>query len=323
MHSPDQLRKAFTQFAEAYPIEGQPAMLYEAFHYMMSLGGKRMRPVLLQMAHQLYSDDLTAALPPALGIEFFHNFTLVHDDIMDRAPLRRGKPTVHERYDANTAILTGDVMMVFAYRLVADVPAAVQNQVTNIFNNTAIEVCEGQQYDLIFEKEEAVSVADYLKMIEMKTAALLAGCLQMGACIGGAGPEDRENLDRFGRQMGICFQLMDDLLDSYGDSGKFGKQIGGDILCNKKTFLLLQALELAGVPQRNQLRQWLQNDTNDIEKVKAVRQIFDDLNIRSHTETAVRHYHRQALAYLERVNAPADRKALLKDFAEGLLQRQR
>ena len=220
-----------------YP--NSPSKLYQPIEYVMGLGGKRMRPILLLMAYQLFDENIEKAIPPALGIEIFHNFTLLHDDIMDNAPIRRGQQTVHEKWDNNVAILSGDTMLVQVYQLLSDVDKSIVKEVLSVFNKAATQVCEGQQWDMDFETQENVQLADYMKMIENKTAVLLAASLQIGGITAGASKESQNNLYHFGLNMGIAFQLKDDLLDAFGNPDEFGKQIGGDIKANKKTFLLL------------------------------------------------------------------------------------
>src|ERR1700759_413091 len=234
-----------------------PAQLYEPISYILSLGGKRMRPALLLMACDLFGGDVDAAIPPALAIEVFHNFTLMHDDIMDNAPIRRGHATVHTKWNQNVGILSGDVMLVQGYKLMMQVPDHLLRPILDIFNVTAIGVCEGQQLDMEFEELTNVSIDEYLNMIKLKTAVVLGGALKIGALIGGADTKDADLLSDFGVNLGIAFQLQDDILDVYGDPEKFGKQVGGDIISNKKTYLLLKSLELANKQQSSELHNWL------------------------------------------------------------------
>src|SRR3569833_2778488 len=236
---------------------GYPAQLYEPITYILSMGGKRMRPALLLMACDLFGGDVEKALPPALAIEVFHNFTLMHDDIMDNAPLRRGKTTVHERWNQNAAILSGDVMLIEGYKLMMQVDNHILRDVLNIFNETAVGVCEGQQLDMEFETREVVGIDEYIEMIRLKTAVVLGGALKIGALIGGASADDAALLSAFGVQLGVAFQLQDDILDVYGNPEKFGKQVGGDIISNKKTYLLIKAKELANSQQKEELNNWL------------------------------------------------------------------
>lgn len=263
----------------------QPATLYDPIRYIMSLGGKRLRPMLTLLGGQLFTDDLGSLVKPALATEVFHNFTLVHDDLMDQAPLRRGQPTVHERWNASTAILSGDVMLVRAYELLFEnVPAAVLPQVLRRFSQTAAEVCEGQQWDMNFETESTVTIDQYLDMIRLKTAVLLGFALELGALLAGASAADAEHLRQFGTDIGLAFQLRDDLLDVYGNAATFGKRVGGDIIADKKTFLLLTAQAQANATQQATLGRYLGQPVTDADaKVQAVRGVYDELNIRSST----------------------------------------
>lgn len=299
-----------------------PAELYEPIRYIMDLGGKRIRPLLTVLAHHLFEDEVDKALLPAAAVEVFHNFTLMHDDIMDQAPLRRGQPTVHEKWNANTAILSGDVMLVKAYELFFGVQPIHLPVVLKLFSTCAAEVCEGQQLDMNFETRTDVSIPEYLHMITLKTAVLLGFALELGAVLGNALEEDRKNLKEFGIKTGIAFQLRDDLLDVYGDAAEFGKQVGGDILSDKKTFLLLTALEDANDIHRTELQNWLGKTlSNPEEKVKAVTAIYNLLDIKSKTEAKINLYFHEALEHLEHVNAPAERKEYLRALALSLMER--
>lgn len=296
-----------------------PEKLYEPIDYVLGLGGKRMRPILVLMAHQLFEDDVNKAISPALGIEVFHNFTLLHDDIMDKAPLRRGKPTVHEKWDNNVAILSGDTMLVQAYQLITDVDAAVVKQVLGVFSKTAIEVCEGQQLDMDFETQKQVNIEDYLKMIEYKTAVLLGAALQIGGITAGASAQQQNHLYEFGKNMGIAFQLKDDLLDAFGNPETFGKQVGGDIMANKKTYLYLKALELANDNQCADLENYFSINDNSEAKVEAVKSIFTALDIPNCTTSLMEKYHAKAVKHLDAIDA--DNKEPLFVFAKLLLDR--
>lgn len=265
-------------------LKGQPPELYDPIDYLMGLGGKRIRPLLALLSYGLYKEDYRRILTPASAIEVFHNFTLMHDDIMDNAPLRRGMATVHEKWNANTAILSGDVMLVKAYELLLDVSPEYLRQSLELFSKTAAEVCEGQQLDMNFERVEQVSESDYLNMIRLKTAVLIGFSLQLGALLAGASKEDVQHLYDFGVNIGLGFQLKDDLLDVYADQKKFGKQVGGDILANKKTYLLIKARELAQGEDKIELEKWIQSTAPDPDdKVRAVTAIYDRLGIREHT----------------------------------------
>ena len=307
-----------------------PSELYEPIRYMLSMGGKRIRPLFVLMGCDLFGGKMSDAISPALTVELFHNFTLVHDDIMDNAPLRRNKPTVHTKWNTPTAILSGDVMMVKAYQLIcrSKLPLKILDSVLSVFNEMAIKVCEGQQWDVNYERLHKISIQQYFQMIELKTAVLLATCLKMGALIGGASEEDAKNIYEFGKNTGIAFQLQDDLLDVYGEEEKFGKQKGGDILANKKTFLLLKAMDFVSAnPYLNEeLYQWMSikpTEGKDAEeKIKAVTRIYDFANIKKITEEEINSYHKKAIASLEKSSASSEKKKELIDFTSALLQRE-
>ncbi|WP_183560113.1 polyprenyl synthetase family protein [Mucilaginibacter sp. SP1R1] len=300
-----------------------PAELYEPISYILALGGKRLRPALLLMACDLFGGDVENAVEPALAIEVFHNFTLMHDDIMDKAPLRRGKVTVHEKWNANVAILSGDAMMVESNKLMMKVQDAILRRVMDVFNETATGVCEGQQIDMSFEERNNVSIDEYLNMIRLKTAVLLGGTLKIGSIIGGAAAKDAQLLYDFGVNLGIAFQLQDDILDVYGDPDKFGKQVGGDIISNKKTYLLIKALELAKAQQADELNNWLSlSQFNTTEKVTAVTGIYNQLQIRQHSEKAMQTYAQRAFKALDDINLLEERRQYLRLFADSLLVRE-
>ena len=300
-----------------------PAKLYEPITYILSLGGKRMRPALLLMACDLFGGDVDAAIPPALAIEVFHNFTLMHDDIMDNAPLRRGKVTVHNKWDQNVGILSGDVMLVKGYQLMMQVEDRLLRPILEIFNTTAVGVCEGQQLDMEFEELSDVKLADYINMIRLKTAVVLGGALKIGALIGGSEVKDADLLSSFGENLGIEFQLQDDILDVYGDPEKFGKQVGGDIISNKKTYLLIKAKELANSQQKEELNNWLDlKQFDNTKKVEAVTSIYDALNIRQYAEEAMQTYADKAFEALDAINLAEAQKQYLRNFADGLLVRE-
>ena len=296
-----------------------PLSLYEPIEYILDLGGKRMRPILVLMAHQLFSKNIEKAIPPALAIEIFHNFTLLHDDIMDNAPLRRGQKTVHEKWNNNVAILSGDTMLVQAYQLMADVDNTIVKQVLAVFSKAAIEVCEGQQWDMDFETQSDVSITDYLKMIECKTAVLLGAALQIGGITSGASTQEQNYLYAFGRDLGIAFQLKDDLLDAFGNIETFGKQVGGDIMANKKTYLYLKALALSDKNQRANLKQYFStNDTSQL-KVDSVKAIFSKLAIPELTTNLIKEYHSKAMDNLAAINS--ENKEPLLVFSSLLMDR--
>jgi len=301
----------------------KPKELYEPVSYLMSLGGKRLRPVLLLMAVDLFKGKVTDAIKPALAIEVFHNFTLMHDDIMDKAPLRRGNPTVHEKWNEAIAILSGDVMLIEAYKLLVHVDPKILPHILNIFNETAVGVCEGQQIDMNFEQRQVVQIDEYLEMIKLKTAVLLGGALKMGALIGKAEEKEAQLLYDFGVNLGIAFQLQDDILDVYGDPEKFGKQIGGDILSNKKTFLLIKALETANKEQYEELEELLfDKNIRPEDKIKRVTSIYNDLNIKELAEDVMSGFAEKGLSALNKVNIPKNRKAVLNQFADMILIRE-
>jgi len=305
-------------------IPDTPPELYDPVNYILSLGGKRIRPALVIMACDLFEGDVASALKPAAAIEVFHNFTLLHDDIMDRSELRRGKPTVHIKYNENVAILSGDVMSILASRLMNQAPGVVLNLVHEVFTKTAMQVCEGQQLDMNFEKLLTVSEEEYLHMIELKTAVLIAASLKIGAILGGSTQTDAEDLYEFGRNLGLAFQLQDDLLDTYGQQDLTGKKPGTDIVDNKKTFLMIRAMETSSASQKEELNGWLTSKKFDPgEKIAAVRSIYDALNIRQLTEKRIQDFYKKALSSLEHLNRPAERKSELLNFASFLKTRNR
>lgn len=302
-----------------------PKELYEPISYIMSLGGKRLRPVLVFIATDIFDGDTSKSLHPALAIELFHNFTLVHDDLMDKAPLRRNQPTVHEKWNNNIAILSGDAMMVRAYQELCLADPAMLPQLLEIFSDTAVKVCEGQQYDMNYESMTKVSIQQYIKMIELKTAVLLGGALKIGAAIGGAREEDAQRLYDFGKHIGIAFQLQDDILDVYADAAKFGKQKGGDIIANKKTYLLLKAIEMAESNRymKEELHQWIAAPQFDAkEKIEAVINIYNFLNVKELARTEMQKHYELALTFLKDIPVSESKKQMLISFAESLMVRE-
>lgn len=300
----------------------QPAELYGPENYILSLGGKRVRPLLALIACDLFDADPKLALDSALCVELFHNFSLMHDDILDAAPLRRNQPTVHTKWSVNTAILSGDAMLVKSMSALESYPAEEFKQLSQLFLKTAVEVCEGQQYDMDYEKNETVHVDEYIRMITFKTAVLLGCSLQMGAINAKQNPETQANIYGFGKHLGIAFQLLDDLLDAYSDHPEFGKQVGGDIIANKKTFLLLNAMELSDEKQRQQLQELLTLGENKAQdKIKGVKQIFDALEIPGLCKTEADQHTQVALTYLHKIPANAAKKKALEEFALQLLNR--
>lgn len=313
------------QHIQKLDLKGNPPELYDPITYLMDLGGKRIRPLLTLLAYGLYKKDYQKVLTPAAAIEVFHNFTLMHDDIMDNAPLRRGKATVHEKWDDNTAILSGDVMLVKAYSLFLSIAPEHLKESLQLFSKTAAEVCEGQQLDMNFEKREFVSEAEYLNMIRLKTAVLLGFSLQLGAVLAGASREDATYLYDFGVNIGIAFQLKDDLLDVYADKEKFGKQVGGDILANKKTYLLVKANELATGPANESLQKWLKAEAyNPEEKVKAVTTLFDQLQIKEKTMELINKYFEKGFNQLSSLQVKnPEGLQLLQNLTHNLANREK
>ena len=303
-------------------IHREPVELYEPINYTLSIGGKRLRPLLTLLSCDIFGGDINQAIYPALGLETFHNFTLLHDDIMDKAPIRRGQPTVYKKWDANRAILSGDTMMVMAYDYILASPKDLLFDVFTIFNKLGKEVCEGQQYDMNFETKKQVSIDEYLKMIHLKTAVLIGGSMQVGAIIARTSKRNIQQIFDFGESVGMAFQLQDDLLDAFGDEEVFGKKNGGDIQTNKKTYLYLKALELASSEQRKELKHLfsLQKE-NDEDKVNRVLTIFQELNIEQETRNLMELYYTKALKTLDNIDLEADKKNTLINLADSLMKR--
>lgn len=316
----------FNQALADLRLDRQPEGLYTPVKYELSLGGKRIRPVLLLMAYQLFHDDMERVLPTALGLEMYHNYTLLHDDVMDKADMRRGKPTVHKVWNENTAILSGDAMLVLAYQLMGQASAEHLKAVLDVFTETALEIGEGQQYDMDFEHRMDVAEEEYIEMIRLKTSVLLACALKLGALQAAAPAADADLLYRFGENIGLAFQLQDDLLDVYGDPKTFGKNIGGDILEGKKTFMLINALRLANPDQRAALERWLATQVATPEaareKIAAVTALYDEIGIRQLAEARIKHYFDVAFEQLDAVALPAARKEPLRTLALSLFGRQ-
>jgi geranylgeranyl diphosphate synthase type II len=322
MFNASQLLCKFNQHLESLSYMRQPVGLYEPIRYVLSLGGKRIRPSLMLMAYQLYRDDVESVLSQAAGIEIYHNFTLLHDDLMDCADKRRGNPTVHVKWDNNTAVLSGDAMTVLAYQYIAQCDRHYLADILETFNATALEICEGQEMDMEFETRNDVSEAEYIEMIRLKTAVLLAGSLKIGAILGGASAEDVARLYEFGIQIGLAFQLQDDFLDVYGDVESFGKNIGGDILCNKKTYLLIKAFEVADKRHTDELLHWLTvKDYDNEEKISAVTRIYDELDIPSYCDKVIQDYYMAGIKNLDKVVVDPARKQVLLDFVGEMMHR--
>ena len=302
----------------------QPLTLFEPIEYILSIGGKRLRPILAFMATNLFTDNIEITTYPAVAIEIFHNFSLLHDDLMDNASIRRGKQTVHRKWDTNTAVLSGDAMLIDAYKYITKVPSNVLSPILEVFTKTAMQVCEGQQYDMDFEKRLNVKDSEYIEMIRLKTAVLVAASLKIGAILGGSTIEDAERLFNFGINIGLAFQLKDDLLDVYGDPIKFGKEIGGDILSNKKTFLLIKALENSDNSNNATLKKWIAAESFDTNaKINAVKKIYDVLNLESMTNILIEKYYLAALDCLSEVKVSIDRKHELLIYTDDLMNRKK
>jgi len=298
-----------------------PSNLYEPIRYILALGGKRLRPVLTLLASEMFEGELKSALAPAIAIEIFHNFTLVHDDILDRAETRRGKLTVHKKWNENIAILAGDTMQYLAYNYFCEIEDKYLKQCLLLFNKTAIQICEGQQLDMDFETNSQVTTEDYLTMIKLKTAVLIAFSLKIGAIISGASADDSEAIYNFGLSIGEAFQLQDDLLDCYGDFTKFGKKIGNDILANKKTYLLITALNLSEPQQHKKISYLITNEIDEAEKINRMLTIYDSLNIKQLTEAKISECYEKANYFLAQINLPQTRKKNLENFVQKLLAR--
>lgn len=325
MNTVKDFQQQIEQALKSKKYGSSPAELYAPIEYILSLGGKRMRPVFVFVGCDLFDGDVAEAIHPAIAIELFHNFTLVHDDIMDKAPLRRNHQTVHEKWNENIAILSGDAMLVKAYQELNNCKPAMLPKLLEIFSDTAIKVCEGQQWDMNFETTNKVSISQYLKMIELKTAVLLGCSLKVGAIVAGASEEQAKMIYEFGKHIGIAFQLQDDILDVYGNSEKFGKQKGGDIIANKKTFLLLKGMEMAENNRymKEELHQWIHApEFVPNEKVEAVTRIFDFLNIQELARNEMKKHYDTALTYLEKINANENKKRNLLGLAESLMVRE-
>lgn len=323
MLSFEEIRKKVEQAVSGLRFEYPPKSLYDPIEYTLALGGKRIRPALVLMAYNLYKEQVEAALVPAVGLEVFHNFTLLHDDLMDEADKRRNKPTVHKVWNANTAILSGDAMLIAAYELIGKTDAAHLKAVFDLFTQTALEICGGQQYDMEFETRTDVTEEEYIEMIRLKTAVLLACALKMGAILADAPAEDAEHLYQFGIHIGLAFQLQDDLLDVYGNTETFGKNIGGDILCDKKTFLLINAFRRADDRQRSELNRWIgAKPEHPEEKIAAVTYIYNELHLKELSEQKIEDYFARAMEHLDAVQVQPEKKAVLKQLSERLMNRQ-
>ena len=322
MLSIETYQEKFVEYLEEYSVVKEPKNLYEPIQYILTLGGKRMRPVLTLMTSEIFNSDFKRSLNAALSIEVFHNFSLVHDDIMDDAPLRRGKKTVHEKWDINTGILSGDAMLIMAYQLFEAYDNKTFRALAKLFSKTALEVCEGQQYDVDFETRNDVTISEYLKMIEYKTAVLVGAAMKMGAIVANAAIEDQNRCYEFGKNLGIAFQLQDDYLDAFGNPETFGKQVGGDILENKKTYLFLKAIENGTPEVRAELIQLFQNSVIQPEnKVSKALDLFVRSESNHATKAAISSYTKAAFDILETINISSSNKQILKDFGTNLMTR--
>ncbi len=324
MHTFSDLQKIIQDEIIKISIDKEPRKLYEPISYTLSRGGKRVRPILCLAACNLFSDDIKPAVPAASALEIFHNFTLLHDDVMDNSPTRRGEATVHKKWDVNTAILSGDAMIIKANQLMLKSPKQYLKEILTVYNQTALEVCEGQQYDMDFENRDDVTIPEYLNMIRLKTSVLLAGALKIGAITGGADTKQAQKIYDFGIALGTAFQLQDDFLDTFGNAETFGKRIGGDILEEKKTYLLLRAYQKATENQKKTLNQIFGNPKiSEQEKIEQVTAVFNQLNIKNDVLAKIQSIHQTALENLKQIAVPEERKKLLYDFSDLLLSRNK
>lgn len=315
-------KAAFEDYLQDHPFHKEPVSLYDPIDYILDLGGKRVRPVLLLLAHDCFGGGMNDAMAAALAVEVFHNFTLVHDDIMDDAPLRRGKQTVHEKYDVNTGILSGDVMLIKSYEFLSTYPDEISIKLIRTFNEMSVHLCEGQQMDMDFETSTDVSIPAYMKMIEYKTSVLIAAALKMGAIIAGASESDANHLYHYGLNVGIAFQMQDDILDTFGEA-KVGKQEGGDIIQNKKTYLYLKCLELGSDAEKEELHKWYLDKPEDpTEKIAAVRNIFKNNHVVTYADEVKSEYKNLALSHLDMVSFEEEKKLIFRKIADYLLSRE-
>ena len=322
MHSIQQYQEFVLEFLNAQQQEREPKNLYEPIQYILGLGGKKMRPVLTLMSAEIFDADYVKALPAALAVEVFHNFSLVHDDIMDDAPLRRGNITVHEKWNINTGILSGDAMLILAYQYFEQYEPNIFRELAKLFSKTALEVCEGQQWDVDFETRSDVTIPEYLKMIEYKTAVLVAAAMKMGAIVAETSAENGELIYDFGLNLGLAFQLQDDYLDAFGNPATFGKQIGGDIIENKKTYLYLKAIEFASAEEKAKLLQLFSVSlTENASKIEEVKTIFNATGATRATQQAIQDYTLMAFATLDKMNISSEKKSMLRSFGENLMNR--
>ena len=323
MKTSEELYEKVNTFIDKLTYNREPKSLYDPIKYVLSLGGKRIRPVLMLLGYNLWKDDPERILMPAVAVETYHNYTLLHDDLMDNADKRRGHDTVHKKWDANTAILSGDAMLVVAYQRLASVDQTKLKPVLDLFTETALEIDEGQQFDIDFENRSDVKEEEYIEMIRLKTSVLLACALKIGAILANAPVTDAEALYKFGEQLGLAFQLQDDLLDVYGDPKVFGKEIGGDIMCNKKTFMLINAFNRANDAQLKELQKWCSGEKFDRkEKVAAVTHLYDEIGIRQLCEAKIEYYFEESKKWLDKVSVPEERKAHLRAYVNQMMKRE-
>ncbi|MEA5062877.1 MAG: polyprenyl synthetase family protein [Petrimonas sp.] len=324
LYSVDALSKKIEEAIQHISFDSKPGSLYAPISYALSVGGKRVRPLLVLLAANMFDKEVDKSLKPAIGIEIFHNFTLLHDDLMDKSDMRRGVPTVHKKWDANAAILSGDAMLIESYRYIASVHSGILPQIISLFSQTAMEVCQGQQLDMDFEKRSDVTESEYMEMITLKTAVLLACSSKMGALLGNASAHDAELLYNYGINIGLAFQLKDDLLDVYGDFKTFGKNIGGDIVSNKKTYLLIKAMKTSDKEQHSELLKWISAEKFDkTEKIESVKKIYNELNLKIIAENLVEKYYLAALDCLSSINVADERKKELISLSENLMYREK
>ena len=323
MHSIYQYQEFLSDYLQSQYETKEPRNLYEPIHYILDLGGKRMRPVLTLMSAEVFDADYRKALPAALAVEVFHNFSLVHDDIMDDAPLRRGQETVHEKWNLNTGILSGDAMLILAYQYFEQYEPIIFRDLAKLFSKTALEVCEGQQWDVDFEERNDVTIPEYLKMIQYKTAVLVAAAMKMGAIIAETSEENANLIYDFGLNLGLAFQLQDDFLDAFGDPETFGKQVGGDIIENKKTYLYLKAVAFSKEAEAEELRRLFSIQPEDnTEKIKTVKELFNNSGASKATQDAIQDFTFKAFQTLDKMNISVDKKEMLKAFGENLMGRK-
>lgn len=319
----EELLVKVNDFLDNLKYDRKPSGLYDPVKYVLSMGGKRIRPVLMLLSYGLFKDDMESVLMPACALETYHNYTLLHDDLMDNADMRRGHETVHRKWDANTAILSGDSMLVLAYERMAKCNPVYLSDVLHTFTETALEIGEGQQYDMEFETRNDVTEDEYIEMIRLKTSVLLACAQKIGAILAGASKQDQDNLYKFGEQIGLAFQLQDDYLDVYGDPKVFGKKVGGDIICNKKTYMLINAYNRADAEQRRELQHWMEAETfNSDEKVAAVTAIYNKVGVDKLAIEKIAYYFEESKKYLDAVQVSDERKAELRLYAQKMMHRK-